>query len=222
MKPVLINNGKLPNDPLSSGNSLQLPSDTPFGSFPVKLLKLTHRIDETNRRIIESYAFWKQVRSDSSASADAHDAHIFANEQAVYLMGRISDEIISILWCLTKWAEKNNYPKKLKVDCILMALSPKYINKIEVVRKHAGVLKKLQDISYTFDHSFVNSAHRNICRDEPCLHAIPLKAGELSSQSPQYYKIPFAQLVNEFNRFYEDSIFWLRLFSNKYQLPRAS
>ena len=59
----IINNGKKPDEPYNARLGFWLPAATPFGNFQLKLLKLSQRIDETNRRLREAFEFWHQARA---------------------------------------------------------------------------------------------------------------------------------------------------------------
>jgi hypothetical protein len=49
-----IDNGKSPGEPYNVGLAFWLPTDSPYGNFNLKLMKLCQRLDEANRRLIDN------------------------------------------------------------------------------------------------------------------------------------------------------------------------
>ncbi len=103
---IWIDNGKIPDEPYSARLGFWLPPNSPYGNFQLKLMKICQRIDEANRRLTESRAFWEQARPDGISPPNALQRHIYANEQAIYLLRRTADEMISLIWCLSEWQTK--------------------------------------------------------------------------------------------------------------------
>lgn len=221
MNIVTISNGLQSNQAHTSGLGFRLPAETPFGNFSLKFLKLTRMLDEANRRLLESYAFWKQAHVNLNVAIDAYEEHIFANEQAVHLIRRACSEIISIIWCLSEWKKTGDYPEKIMVDNILTAVDADYIDEVGLLDKHSDFLMKLEEIENAFKHSFINCNYGIINKKEPFLHMLPLEYNK-RSPDPEFKKISLSEVINEFNKFYADTINWLRLVSGKSRLPRTS
>lgn len=214
---ILIDNGKKPDDPLSVTLCFPLPSDTPYGNFMLKSLKIIYRLDEANRRIVESFDLWKKMprKETDDMSEDYSAMHILAIEQAIYLIRRACDEIISLIWCLD-YVKKNNgqYPSKIGCDCIGSVVSQKteYKN-INPFSNHLELLNLLNEISNAYKHSFINTENNLIGKYEPCIYALGLKNNKLSSK-PEFYSVSLNGFVEKFNAFYIECVRVIRGYSS--------
>lgn len=218
MTTVWIDNGKNPDEPYSATLGFWLPPDSPYGNFTLKLMKLCERIDEANRRLTESCAFWEQARVDGISPINSFQRHTYANEQAIYLLRRSADEMIALIWCLSEWKMKGCYPKKIKIDCIgaLLDLSPEQY--LKPCSQHIHMLTQLNEISNAFKHSFIDSNKNIIGRDEPCVYALSLDRNNLASEA-KFHGVSLVWLAKAFTDFYKDCMDWLRAFSAQ-NLPR--
>lgn len=215
MKSIQIDNGKRPEDPYNAKLGFWLPPDSPYGNFQLKLMKLCERLDEANRRLSESCRFWKLAKTQGIVPVNSYQRHVYANEQAIYLIRRTADELISFIWCLNEWEANKSYPKKIKVDSISGLLKqsseqmPAYL-----FRNHITTLDILNKISNAFKHSFIQSDITLLGRDEPCVHAFALSYNDLDSKT-EFHSVSLASLIKEFNLFYKTGIEWLSSFSER-------
>ena len=218
MTRVWIDNGKSPDEPYNARLGFWLPPDSPYGNFTLKLMKLCERIDEANRRLTESHDFWEQARVEGIIPNNALQRHSYANEQAIYLLRRSADEMISLIWCLSEWQTKGNCPEKIKIDSIgaLLALSPEQY--LRPCSQHIRMLTELNGIANAFKHSFVNSDVNVTGRDEPCVYALSLDRNKLAS-GIQFHSVSLVWLAKAFTDFYKDGMDWLRAFSEQ-NIPR--
>ncbi|MCM8813164.1 MAG: hypothetical protein NC924_04420 [Candidatus Omnitrophica bacterium] len=214
MKKFLIDNGKSPDEPYNARLLFWLPSDSPYGNFQLKLMKLCQQLDEANRRLSESVIFWEQARTEGVLPCNVYERHIFANEQAVYLIRRAVDEMIALIWCLTKWEKERVYPNKIEVDCIGGVVENPHNNQLELFREHRGFLKTLNEIANAFKHSFVQSDITLVGKDEPCVYVLALKYNKIKSDA-KLDGVSLARLVEEFNAFYKEGMDCLRAFSER-------
>lgn len=212
MQPPLINNGKAPDEPYNAALGFWLPADTPYGNFQLKIMKLCQRMDEANRRLIDSFAYWEQCRGVTMPPVNAYERHVYANEQAVYLMRRGADELIALMWCLSVKKQAGAYPPRVEVDCIGAALKKNQELGIAPVADNLDILRVLNEVSNAFKHSFVQSDITLIGREEPCVHALALGYNKLEA-GVEFYSVSLRQLVAGFNAFYNSSIAWLKEFS---------
>ena len=118
---ILIENGKMPDEPLSSSLGFWLPPETPYGNFQLKYKKIIERLDEANRRIIDSINFWKDFVENKNplsivSFTNFAGRHEYANEQAVYMIRRASDELVSLIWCLSEYEKAQKFPKEIKIN----------------------------------------------------------------------------------------------------------
>ena len=213
MKGVLIQNGKKPDELYNARLFFWLPPDSPYGNFQLKQMKLCMRLNEANRRLLDSYHFWHAAKPGKIPS-NAYERHVYANEQAIYMMRRAADELISMIWCLYEFEKHRTYPKKIKVDCIGALLDPKNNQLLDIFQPHRGILQALNEISNAFKHSFINSDITLIGLNEPCVQALALRHNE-QEEGAKFHNVTLRQIVTEYNSFYQDAVKWLNEFSKR-------
>jgi len=216
MTTVLVDNGKSPDEPYNARLGFWLPPDSPYGNFQLKLMNLCQRLDEANLRLIDSRRYWELARAYDMLPVNALERHVYANEQAIYLIRRAADEMIALIWCLSEWEMKGTYPEQIEIDCIGAVLKQPNDRQLKPFRDHVQVLKALNEISNAFKHSFVQSDITLIGRDEPCIHALSLDYNKLAADA-KFYSVSLALLVKEFNAFYQAGMDWLRAFSERHR-----
>lgn len=220
MKDIIIQNGKKPDEPYNACLSFWLPPDSPYGNLQLKQMKLCMRLDEANRRLRDSYRFWRIAVKPGIISPNPYEQHVFSTEEAIYLMRRATDELISMIWCLNEFEKLREYPKKIEIDSIGALLgrierqSSKDSQILEIFEPHRGILKALNEISNAFKHSFINSDITLIGRDEPCIHALALRYNKLESNA-EFHNVTLQQIVAEYNSFYKEAMQWLMEFSKR-------
>jgi len=211
---MLIDNGKKPDEPYNAALGFWLPSGSPYGNFQLKYMKIIQRLDEANRRINESQHFWSICRSGCMLPVGALERHVMANEEAIYMLRRAADELVSLVWCLSKYEENGDYPSKIKVDCLGAVITQDENARHEAFAEHIEVMKILNDIANAFKHSFINSDHTLLGAEEPRIHALGLAYNKLSSQ-PEFYDVSLPTLIEYYNEFYKSCISWLKAYSER-------
>ena len=209
----LIKNGKMPDEPLNSALGFWLPPRTPYGNFQLKYKKVIERLDEANRRIIDSMTFWKMFIGNSMSlpaipPENCSERHEYANEQAIYMIRRASDELVALIWCLSVYEETEEFPKKIKKDRLSQAMGMK------IFEPHTKFMSILNDISNAMKHSFVYSDNNLIGANEPRVHALDLHYNKQSS-GIKFYDISLSTVVISFNAFYETCVSWLKSYSER-------
>jgi len=211
----LIENGKKPDEPYNAALGYWLPPNSPYGNFQLKFMKIIQRLDEANRKIVDSYKFWQACRVPNGLPATgAYEQHIFSNEEAIYMLRRAADELVSLIWCLSKYEETNNYPTKIKIDCLGAVLSQKTENRLEVFEPHTEIMIILNEIANAFKHSFINSDLTLLGEDAPCIHALALNYNKLAS-NPIFHNVPLETVVDKYNDFFICSNSWLKEYSER-------
>jgi hypothetical protein len=119
MKDIIIQNGKKPDEPYNACLSFWLPPDSPYGNLQLKQMKLCMRLDEANRRLRDSYRFWRIAVKPGIISPNPYEQHVFSTEEAIYLMRRATDELISMIWCLNEFEKLREYPKKSRLTALV-------------------------------------------------------------------------------------------------------
>jgi hypothetical protein len=214
MENLLIMNGKKPDEPYNARLCFWLPPDSPYGNFQLKQMKLIQRLDEANRRLLDSYHFWRMATTPGFIPANAYERHVYANEQAIYMMRRAADELISMISCLSEFENHHTYPTQIKPDCIGGLLMIADDQLLDLFRPHRAILQDLNEIANAFKHSFINSDITLIGRDEPCVHALALQYNKLKSGA-KFHNVAMMHIVIGFNAFYQDTIQWLKEFSER-------
>jgi hypothetical protein len=217
-KVPFINNGKRPNELLNAKNAFWLPADTPFGNFTLKLFKIISRVDEINRRIDDTYRYWnavqKTIQKQEIDFNNSFERHWFSVEQAVYLIRKVADELISLYYVLSIYEKTKKWPQQVSVDCVGDLLNADEFLKSSPFRDHLIILKKLNEISNAYKHSFVNSDINLVGREEPMVLVLSIKYNRLTS-GIKFYDMPFSGFIHSFNRFYEEMIDWLKKYSKR-------
>lgn len=219
---ILIDNGRKPDDlyHIDDFFGLRFPPDSAHGNLHLKLMRINELIDEANRRIIESSNFWQTANHALTngilLSPTIHSRHKLANEQVIYLLRRAADEMVSLIWYLSEWKEKGSWPTKIKIDRIAAVLSALKKNEWPLAGffcNFENLLKRLNDISNVFKHSFVHSdILTHISTQEPCVIALDNPWNKNSeTEAPKYYLIPLTELVRDFEIFYKATINQLKI-----------
>ncbi|MGP9807742.1 hypothetical protein ACT3TQ_07320 [Halomonas sp. AOP12-C2-37] len=211
---MFIENGKKPDDAYHASLSFWLPPDNPYGNFQLKYMKIVQRLDEANRKIADSYKFWEACKTGGMIPIGAYECHVFANEEAIYMLRRAADELISLIWCLSKYEEDGEYPRKIKINCLASVIHQNDDARHEAFKDHIGLMTKLNDISNAFKHSFINSNHTLWGSDEPCIHALALGYDNLNKE-PVFHNVTLSSVVEKYNAFYRSCNNWLKQYSEK-------
>jgi len=173
------------------------------------------RLDEANRKIIDSHTFWTACKtSDGFIPPNAHERHVFSNEEAIYMLRRAADELVSLIWCLSKYEETNQYPTKIKIDCVGSLLAQNEGSQNSIFKPHLEIMTLLNEIANAFKHSFINSAHTLLGENEPCIHALSLNYNKLSSEAV-FHNVSLKFVVEKYNDFYNDCNIWLSEYSER-------
>ena len=213
MMTVWIDNGKSPDELYNASLGFWLPYDSPYGNLYLKLEGLCLRIDDANHRLTESRTFWEQFRSNTYNPTNVFQRHIYANEQAIYLLRRTADEMIALIWCLSEWQTNGVYPMEIEIDCIGDLLKPDQY--LMPCSQHLPMLTLLNEIANAFRHSFVDSDMNVMGRDEPYVYALSLHLNKLAS-GIKFHGVSLVWLAKAFTDFYKDGMDWLRAFSQRH------
>ena len=210
---MFIENGKKPNEPYPATLGFWLPSNSPYGNLQLKHMKIIQRLDEANRRISDSLQFWNYCQTSGMIPTEVYARHIFSNEEAVYMLRRAADELVSLIWLLSRFERDKVYPKKIEIDCLGKVIKNKQ-NYHEAFTEHIEIMIVLNDISNAFKHSFINSDHTLLGAEEPRVHALGLKDNKLNSE-PVFYDYSLLELIKKYNAFYNSCIKWLSSYSKR-------
>lgn len=218
---MLIEIGKTPDEPDNAKLCFWLPPETPFGNLTLKHLKIIQRLDQANKRIIETGAYWSNAREQKVPSSCSFKLHQLANEELIYHLRRAADEIIGLVWFLLEFERTREYPSEIKIDRIALVLYQREDSRLKLFEPHIGLFSHLNDISNAFKHSFVNSDINVAGADGPTICALDMKYNK-SKNDVEFYTVSLSALVLSYNAFYKDADAFLREFSKKdLQIGRA-
>jgi len=216
-----INNGKRPEEPLlAQVHLLPLPSDTPYGNLTLKSITIVMRIDWLNKRIRDVYASYAQNSSVDPLAAEPLDHQMIA-EEVVYWIRKTADELIGLWDFMLQAVEAGKYPNVLRFDSIGSALACQDPKVTGHRRDFETSLRRLNEISNAYKHSFINSDITLVGRDEPIVFALALKRNRLD-KSPQFHSVALSDVVKQFSSFYERAVGSLGQLSSRVKAGQAA
>ena len=182
-----------------------LPPDTPWGNMQLKLMKIGQRLSHANLRLSECYGHWEVFRKAMlPGTVDHCTLHWLTAEEAVSLLRRASDELVALVWVLTKRLDDGAYPNKLIVDSVSSSLTLGW----PIFETHRWLLETLNSVSNAHKHSFLQSDLNVVGALEPCVASLSVTRNKLGS-SPTFQNVSLHQLVGAYNGFLKDA--WERL-----------
>jgi hypothetical protein len=200
-----INTGKNPQQSLNISQLLPLPSDTPFGNFYLKYLKIIGRIDHINLLIQDVFSGFLQTHQSQGSDV----LHQLIAEEVVYWLRKTVDELISLQYVLYFQEQKGQFPIKVEVDCIGLLNHQNSQDFKGNFLDHLSFLNILNEVSNAYKHSFVNSEISLIGAEEPAVYALALRRNDLANQ-PEFHGVSFRELILGFDSFFQDSVEKLR------------
>jgi hypothetical protein len=201
---------------LHASQWLPLPSDTPFGNFALKYMKIVDRIDRVNALILGVFSSFS-LALPSQGFGESLSQHQLIAEEVVYWLKKTADELISLHYALYIQEKTGQFPSKIEVDCIGLLNHQNAQDFKQNFLAHLSLLNILNEVANSYKHSFVNSDVSYASAEEPYVFALALKKNDLGNQ-PQFHIVRFAELVIGFNRFFRDSVEMLKTC----QLPHIS
>ncbi|TFD63729.1 hypothetical protein [Cryobacterium sp. Hb1] len=211
MELILGKGGKPFDQFINAAEGFWLPADTPFGNFQSKLFKIFERLGHANRRLEESAANWSVfVALDQPGGNNPGAAHKYATEEAVFMIRRAADELVSLVWILHERLARGTYPERVNVDSVGGAIN--FDNSL--FKQHLATLTLLNNVANAQKHSFVDSDLHILGRDEPCVTALGLKSNSLNNV-PVLYVVSLDGLTRDFNAFLLGSLGYVRTASEQ-------
>lgn len=186
-----------------------LPTDTPWGNMSLKLVKVEQRLGHANQRLSESYGHWELFQKTMLPGEVDHGAqHWLTAEEAVLMLRRVSDELVSLVWVLTRRLDDGAYPVKIAVDSIHSALDLEW----PIFEKHRSLLESLNSISNAHKHSFLQSEVNIVGALEPCVASLAVTRNKLGADE-SFQVIALGPLAQAFTEFLRDVLARLRKLS---------
>lgn len=209
------------SEPGKRNAGYSMPSETPFGNFYLKQIKIIQRVDRANFLVRQAFDTHSAISNFHPADYNRVRDHFFIIEEAVFHIRKIADEMISLYSVLDLFEKNGIYCKSIDIDCVGRLFKKKNKNKFMTFPfdGHIEVLSLLNEISNAYKHSFVNtdiSLHRPY---EPVVYALSLKMNTLDN-SESFYDVPLSFLIKQFDLFYRDISLWLNNHPHRLQASR--
>jgi len=202
----------------NAAHDFWLPAETPFGDLQLKAAKIMLGVDEANWKIASAFGQWRRLAG--STSLGAHSRHSLDLENAVFMLRRVADEIISVHAVLSHLEEHGLYPDRIGIDCVGALLKYGSALNSAPFRGHQETLRTLNDVMNANKHTFIDASPAMAGRHEPVITALALRRGG-HSFGPKFFHVPVRSLVEGFDRFYSDAMAWLAGWSERH-LPKAA
>jgi hypothetical protein len=198
-----IDNGKKPLQPLNIVHFIWLPSNTPYGNLLLKGMNIVRRIDRVNLEIDQVFTSYvhPSIEDINNPQQDLLE-HQFYAEQVVYWMRKTADELISLAYVIDEWNRTEKWPMSVRIDSIAGLKESPSEELRQLFAPHDAFLTTLNEISNAFKHSFINTDMTVVGSEYPVVFALALKRNKLS-ESPQFYTVNFAEMVEAFSMLYK-------------------
>ena len=209
-----IDNGKKPLQPLNVVHFIWLPSNTPYGNLLLKGMNIVRRIDRVNLevgRVFTSYVH--PSKEDINNTQQDLLEHQFYAEQVVYWLRKTADELISLAYVIEEWNRTGKWPMSVRIDSIANLKRNPSEELRQLFAPHSAFLTTLNEIANAFKHSFINTDMTVVGSEYPMVFALALKGNKLS-ETPQFYSVDFAEMVEAFSRFYKQVMDTIQRWSN--------
>src|SRR4029453_3274988 len=136
-------------------------------NLELKRAKIMLGVDEANRKIASAYDQWQ--RQSGPMSPGAHSRHQLDLENAVFLLQRVTDELISVHTVLSHVEEQHRYPHRIGVDCVGALLKHGSSLNSAPHRGHLETLRTLNDVNNAHRHTFIDASPATAGRHEPVI-----------------------------------------------------
>jgi hypothetical protein len=195
---------------LHGSHFISLPSQTPFGNFGLKWLKIVSRLIRLNRMILEAYDLHTQAVSMTQpvTPSPIEELPLFL-EEIVYWLRKTADELIGLSFLCEEYIRSGSLPNKVDIDNIGALLNGNHLTLQTQFSSHLDHLSLLNDISNAYKHSFINSDLNVIGRDEPVLYALTLPRNDLC-KTGAFVGVELGKVVHSFNAFFQTAKSYLQ------------
>lgn len=201
-----IDNGKQPHQLLNIVHMPVLPSETPYGNLLLKGMNIVRRLDRVNLEVTRVFSAYIHPKGhDHQDPRQDLFEHQFYAEQVVYWLRKTADELIALAYVIGEWKIAGEWPLAIKVDSIaaLKHNPPPHVKSLFL--HHESYLFTLNEVANAFKHSFINTDVTVMGSEYPVVFALALDRNKLSN-TPQFYSVSFADLVESFSKLYKPTM----------------
>jgi hypothetical protein len=128
---------------------------------------------------------------------------LFTTETLIYWIRKNIDDLIGLQYCLYVLQKDGNEPEELTISSIGSLLDKKVGIPLQpLFAEHISALKRINDISNTFKHSFVTSeTHMLIGKDEPTINCLNLPWNK-TKNTPVFHSYFLKDILNDYAAFF--------------------
>jgi len=186
-----------------------LPPSNIFGMHNLRFMDFAARHNFLNKLLREVYiehGIGKNIReNDRYYSFDANHYTYKNNiETIIYWLRKTSDELISLVYYINFIKTNKSEPHKIIVDCIGRLLNDKTDVKA-LFQNHLSFLTKLNDISNSYKHSFINRETTHLIGvEEPTVVGLQIKNND-ATNNPVFHNYYLKEIVLSYVSFFADT-----------------
>ena len=214
-----IRNRRVSGHDRNAAHGFCLPADCPFGDLQLKVAKIMLSVDEANWKIASAFGQWRCLAG--STSLNAHSRHSLDLENAVFMLRRVADELVSVHAVLSHLEEQGRYPDRIGIDCVGALLKYGSALNSAPFLGHEETLRTLNDVMNAHKHTFIDANPAMAGRHEPVITGLALRRGG-HSFGPKFFHVPVRSLVEGFDRLYDDAMAWLGGWSERHTRKAAA
>jgi len=179
-----------------------------YGRLGLKLKDFNERHFFINRLLREIFMLHAKEKTfmhggiNYSLKSD-HTRILFATENFIYWIRKNIDELIGFKYCLHYLQTKGREPKELIISSIGSLLhEPAGATLKKQFRQHLSCLKRINKISNTYKHSFVNSeTHYLIGKNEPTVNCLEMPWNS-TEKEPIFHSYFLKDIVQDYWSFF--------------------
>jgi hypothetical protein len=210
-------NVKIPQIEVPQGNASHankdfmflLPSSPKFGNHNLRFMDFAARYNYLNKLLRDVYiehGIGKNIRENEKYYSFDVNHFTYKNniETIIYWLRKTSDELISLIYWIYFFKTNKAEPQKINIDCIGKLLNDKGEIK-RILNNHIDFLTKLNDISNSYKHSFINRETNHLIGvEEPTVVGLQIKNND-ATNSPIFHNYYLKEIVASYVNFFTDT-----------------
>lgn len=186
-----------------------LPQSPTFGMHNLRFMDFAARHNFLNKLLREVYiehGIGKNIRENEKYYSFDANHYTYKNniETIIYWLRKTADELIALVYYIHFIKTNKTEPTKINIDCIGRLLNDKgEINTI--LNNHIEFLTKLNDISNSYKHSFINRETVHLIGvEEPTVVGLQIKNND-AANIPIFHNYYLKEIVISYVNFFTDT-----------------
>lgn len=179
-----------------------------YGHLGNKLMDFNSRHIFMNQLLQDIYLLHELEKSFINCTAtyslyEQRTKILFTTESLIYWIRKNIDELISFQYCLHILQTEGYEPRKLTISSIGNLLNEKKGAPLRpFFSAHLSALKRINEISNTFKHSFVTSeTHMLIGKDEPAVNCLNMP-WNYTKNTPTFHSYYLRDIIKDYDAFF--------------------